>query len=289
MKNLDEKIARWSAPPSSTEADRISNAERAIRKAISASSDLANLDLTIFVHGSYRNNVNVRANSDIDIGILCKNTFHYRYTGLASKPANIVPATYTYDEFKQDSIRAIDSYFGYYNYSVGNKAIDIKSNSYRVDADVGLFFEYREYTDDQDYIPGVCIPVSGGNLIINWPEQHYNNAVEKNKRTSRRYKSLVRTAKNLQYEMRENLFFYDMLPGFFIECALYNVPDYLYHSPPSTQVLYDVVNFICLEPIERIRTWTEVSERKMLFGSHQKWDFEDAIGSIKKMRGYIIS
>ena len=289
MKNLDEKIARWSAPPSPTEADRISKAERAIRKAISASSDLATLDLTIFVHGSYRNNVNVRSNSDIDIGILCKNTFHYKFPGESPKPTNINPAYYTFDQYKKDSIKAIDKYFGYWNYQVGEKAIDIKSNSYHVDADIGLFFEYREYIDDHNYISGVCIPVSCNNLIINWPEQHYENAVAKNTRTSRRYKSIVRAAKNLQYEMRENLFFYDMVPGFFLECVLYNVPDSLYHSPPSTRVLYDVLDFICLEPIERIRAWTEVSERKMLFGNHQKWDLEGALGSIHKMRSYIES
>ncbi|NYT27664.1 MAG: nucleotidyltransferase domain-containing protein [Candidatus Thiodubiliella endoseptemdiera] len=51
----------------------------------------------MFVQGSYANNTNVRANSDIDICIMLKDTFSAEYpNGLTKKITGLVLATMTF-------------------------------------------------------------------------------------------------------------------------------------------------------------------------------------------------
>ena len=57
-------------PPGKTEQDRCDNAATAIRKAIEASDKLRSHRVSVFAQGSYRNNTNVRKDSDVDIGVL---------------------------------------------------------------------------------------------------------------------------------------------------------------------------------------------------------------------------
>lgn len=81
----------------------------------------------------------------------------------------------------------------------GNKAFNIRENSYRVEADVVPFFEYRRYWDDGRYQAGVAlIPDNDWQRIVSFPERlldywpvtplHYENGVTKNADTARRYK-----------------------------------------------------------------------------------------------------
>src|SRR5690349_8220632 len=60
-------FSSWSAPPSATEQAKCENAERAVRKAIDASSKLAPHTIEVFTQGSYANRTNVRQDSDVDI------------------------------------------------------------------------------------------------------------------------------------------------------------------------------------------------------------------------------
>ena len=66
----------WSQPPGKTEQERCENAEHAVRKAVASSTKLNYRDIKVFVQGSYRNRVNVRKESDVDVGILCFDTFN---------------------------------------------------------------------------------------------------------------------------------------------------------------------------------------------------------------------
>jgi len=67
----------WAAPPSDTETAKIENAERAIREAIASNNALSSRNYSIFVQGSYRNRVNVKQDSDVDIGIVCRDTIKF--------------------------------------------------------------------------------------------------------------------------------------------------------------------------------------------------------------------
>jgi len=75
LRDWENIFTSWAKPPADTERIRCENAEKAIRNAISASDKLKDRNIKVFAQGSYHNNTNVRRDSDVDIGIVCFDTF----------------------------------------------------------------------------------------------------------------------------------------------------------------------------------------------------------------------
>ena len=148
----------WHKGPGTTEDERSENAIRAIRRAMEESADLNDRSIYVFLHGSYRNRVNVRQNSDVDVGILCHDTFSYELPqNTAADMFGIEGATYRYQQFKNEVEKALTDHFEGPSVHRGNKAFDIKKNSYRVEADVAPFFDHRRYSEDGGYREGVAL------------------------------------------------------------------------------------------------------------------------------------
>ena len=124
------------------------NAETAIRKAIKANTNLAEMDISTTSQGSYNENTNVRQDSDVDICVCLNSTFFSRYPkGRTKEHYGNIDGSITFREFKNLVQMALGDYFDYSNITSGNKAFNVHSNSYRVDADVVLAFAYRTTTE----------------------------------------------------------------------------------------------------------------------------------------------
>lgn len=271
----------WSKGPSATEEARIENTERQIRQAIQASEKLKNRDILVFTQGSYRNRVNVRQDSDVDIGVLCFDTYFPEYPddnikAQARLAEKFVPATYTYATFKNELDEALVNRFGRATVTRGSKAFDIKANTYRVEADVAAFFEHRRYTSSTHYHSGVeMIPDDlSPPRIKNWPSQHYDNGVSKNNQTSRRYKRIVRILKSLSNEMAKNgIKSAKDTPSFLIECLVFNAPNNCFIYPTYKQMVRAILASLYNDTMsdEKCSEWGEVSELKYLFRASQPW------------------
>jgi tRNA nucleotidyltransferase (CCA-adding enzyme) len=74
-RDWESTFSTWATGPSVSEQQRAENAENMIRSAIKNSSKLQSRDIKVFTQGSYRNRVNVRKDSDVDVGILCYDTY----------------------------------------------------------------------------------------------------------------------------------------------------------------------------------------------------------------------
>jgi hypothetical protein len=269
----------WSQGPSATEQERVENAERQIRQAIQASEKLKNRNIKVFTQGSYRNRVNVRKDSDVDIGVLCFDTYFPEYPDdnvKAQLAESFVPATYEYATFKNELEEALVARFGRVAVTRGSKAFDIKANTYRVESDVAAFFEHRRYTTATSYLSGVeMIPDNfSPPMVRNWPEQHYNNGVSKNDQTSRRYKRVTRILKSLSNEMANNgIKSAKEAPSFLVECLVFNASNscfnYLSFKPMVRSVLAELFNNTLVD--EKCSEWGEVSELKYLFRGSQPW------------------
>jgi hypothetical protein len=208
-RDWESVFTTWSQGPGKTEQDRAENAERQIRQAIQASDKLKNRNIKVFTQGSYRNRVNVRQDSDVDVGVLCFDTYFPEYPDDNLKmelAKSFVPATYEYATFKNELEEALVARFGRAAVTRGSKAFDIKANTYRVESDVAAFFEHRRYVTTTYYHSGVEMMPDDYDppRVKNWPEQHYENGVSKNDATSRRYKRVVRILKKLSNEMASN-------------------------------------------------------------------------------------
>ncbi|MBU0516837.1 MAG: nucleotidyltransferase [Proteobacteria bacterium] len=280
--DLERIFARWADAPKQTEKERCENAERAIRSAIQAYDGFDFHDVRVFTQGSYQNRVNVTKDSDVDIGVCCRDVFFFELpNGATREDFGIIEVGFQYSEFKDRVEEALVNHFGRRSVQRGNKAFKIGENTYRIDADVAPFFEYRYFFEDGRHIKGVELypddmPDQG---VINWPDQHYDNGVRKNQDTGRRFKALVRILKSLRNIMEaDGSEAASRLCGFSIECLTYNVPDNFFGHQSYTDDVrtglqflfnYTISDDLCLE-------WTEVSELKYLFRPTQPWTRQQA-------------
>jgi hypothetical protein len=250
-----------------------------VRKALGADVRLGPL-ARVYVQGSYRNRVNVRQESDVDLGVLYTgDSFGVEYpAGMTHAEFGNQPATYTYAQLKDDVERALAAYLGKRAIHRGAKAFDVHENSYRIDADVVPVFEHRRYGEDGTYICGVEFRPDNGGRIVNWPErlyenahwldQHYENAVAKNTATGRCYKGIVRILKSVRNGMEEaGISAAKAMDGFFVECLAWNVPAAAFGHDTWDQDVQASLAFLwaSTRSAELCSEWGEVSELKHLF------------------------
>ncbi|HUT29949.1 MAG TPA: nucleotidyltransferase [Sedimentisphaerales bacterium] len=279
-RDWEAQFRDWAKPPGKTEQDRCDNAASAVRNAITQSEKLRTRNVSVFGHGSYRNNTNVRKDSDVDVGILCTDTLIPDLPpGMNRQDFQLSAPTYLYEQYKNEVERALVDYFGRPAVKRGNKAFDIHETRYHVEADVAAFFEHRRYLKDRTSLEGVALLTDKEKKrIINWPEQHYKNGARKNTDTGTRFKSIVRVLKSLSNEMSAAGIQEAGVPGFLIECLVWNVPnEHFQHSRYAADVR-ETLAFLFNNTLthESCKEWAEVSELIYLFHPGQKWTWRQA-------------
>lgn len=288
----EDKFVSWTKGLSSTEEEKCENAERMIKKAIKEDLELSEKNIEVFAQGSYCNNTNVKQNSDVDICVVCKDTFFCDLPlGKNQSDFFLTDSNYKFSEFKNGIEKALVNKFGEVGITRGSKAFDVHSNTYRVDADVVACFEHRRYTGNGlSYLSGTEFITEDGRRVINWPKQHYENGVSKNNRTGTRYKKVVRVFKKLNLSMQEDgIVVSKRIPSFLIECLIWNTPDYFFEKSNYTDTIRDILVFLYNETknFEKCKEWGEVSELKYLFRDSQPWNLEDANNFILEAWRYI--
>ena len=277
-RDWENTFRSWGQAPSQTEREKCENAERAVRKAIAASSALAARSIKTFAQGSYANRTNVCQDSDVDICVLCRDVFFYDLpAGVLPESYGITPASYDYAQFKNEVGAALSDYFGYSAVTRGNKAFDVHANSYRVDADVVPTFEYRWYTSASAYNEGTKFIPDNGGEVINWPTQNYDNGVSKNQRTGERFKAIVRIMKRLRNEMNEAAIgAAKPIPSFLNECLVWNVPKEGFgHDTYKEDVQFVIAHlWNNTRTVDSCSEWGEINELKYLFRNAQPWTRE---------------
>lgn len=286
----EEIFKKWANGPGQTERDRCDNAIRAIKDALTASEKLQDRGVRVFLQGSYRNRVNACQESDVDVGIVCESVFFSHYPeGTGDETFGNISSDYKFSQFKNEVEEALVAKFGRLAVTKGNKAFDIKANSYRVESDVAPFFEHRRYSSDKSYLSGVELIPDDGGKVINWPEQHYENGVKKNKDSNRRYKRLVRILKKLCNEMSDRgIAEAQGIPGFLCECLVWNVPNDHFGNQTFSADLRAVLIYL-YEKLGSTESdeWGEVSELKYLFKGRQKWTKSQAISFVEAAWNYV--
>jgi len=76
MTALEDKLTQYTAPSSDTEQDKQNRAEHMVRKAVEGWSGFDDIGIRLLPKGSYKNNTNVRVDSDVDIAVIHKG-FNY--------------------------------------------------------------------------------------------------------------------------------------------------------------------------------------------------------------------
>ncbi|WP_338762016.1 nucleotidyltransferase [Bernardetia sp. ABR2-2B] len=293
----EETFNHWKRPASESEEARISNAISMIKDAIRASEELQNRNIEVFVQGSYANNTNVRAESDVDVCIMLKDTFYSSYpTGLTREHYGFTAGTNNFQEFRKSVYRALLGKFGEKGLTPDNKSIKIHSNSYRVDADAVPSFQYRNYRylgsrKPKVFKEGVKFYSLSNDEIINYPKINIENGRLKNEQTGRKYKRLVRILKRIRYQMiKEGVSVSSKISSFLIECLVWNIPNNIINNYSSwTERVKAAIAYLynkTKNPSE-CKEWREVSEMLYLFHNGRKWDVKTVNQFLIEMRNYL--
>ena len=292
MDKLEYTLKSWSHRSSNSEDQKSENATKMIRKAIDASPKLSSKNIRIIPKGSYHNNTNVRLNSDVDVAVKLLDIFFPKY------PKGMNAATfghgsgsyYPFHVYRRDVEEAIIDAFGYENIDFGDKSIKVQSNSYRVDADVVPCMDHRRYDSSKNFVSGTEFLGKYSNEdVVNFPEQHYKNGVQKNNDTSRRYKRVVRILKRLKYRMLEENYNFENISSFLIESLVFNVPNRYFNNDNLSKDVSNALRFLLAntEKREHCKDWGEVSELLYLFHSERKYTLEETHQFLKAAYNYV--
>lgn len=188
----------------------------------------------VFLQGSYGNDTNIYAESDVDVVIRLDSMYYYDITSLTPEEqgrfnAELIPGTYPYDEYKADVIAALVKSFGAEDVKPPyNKAVKIKANGSRRSADVVVACEFRRYFRGVglQYVRGICFFNSSGERIVNYPKKHSINCTAKHQATNGWFKPMVRILKNMRSKLVDDgAIDQSIAPSYFLEGLLYNVPN----------------------------------------------------------------
>ena len=292
----EETFGHWQRPASESEEQRISNAISMVKDAVASSDQLKSKDIEVFVQGSYANNTNVRAESDIDICVMLKDTFYDEYPdNLTKEDYGFVTGTNSFSTFRQNVHDALLSKFGGESIEAKNKCIEIDSNSYRVNADVVPAFQYRNYRyinskNPDQYREGIKFFSLDNEPVINYPKIHIENGRVKNNSTQRRFKRLTRILKRVRYKMIEDEV--SISPGitsFLVECLIWNTPDSIItgYATWNETIRHTIVHLYNKTNEDDSKKWGEVSEMLYLFHAKRKWTREMTNAFLVQLWNYI--
>lgn len=201
-----------------------------------ANANYTDRNFKVFLQGSYGNDTNIYAESDVDVVIRYDGAFFHDINERPSDEQTAFHAaypdggTYPYSDFKEHVRQALRAKFGN-SVKPGTKAIRVEASGNRRNADVIVAFEYKRYyhfksRQDDSHVTGMCFKLSDGTLIANYPDQHSKNLTTKHQATGNKLKPMIRIFKNARSKMVEDgLIVEGSAPSYYIEGLLYNVPN----------------------------------------------------------------
>jgi hypothetical protein len=261
-----------SGPASPTEEEERDRTEKRIRDAIRAADDLPS-SVRVYAKGSYANGTSVRRDADVDVAVEWTETAKVKKwgktAGLSAAEVGYSPITppITTEEFRRRVERAMMRAFETKVDTSPDKHIGVAAGSRTLDADVVPCFELHRYDRPGYYVVGHRIFPKSGGYVDNYPKQNYDNGVEKNSQTPRRYKETVRCVKRLVGELHDEGILARDYPGYLIECLIYNVPNGRFGHARRYDDMQAVFRYLWngLKDADVYMTWHEPSELKWLF------------------------
>jgi len=205
MAITEETLSNWTKPLSKTEEARVENTVAMIRAAVEADDFLRSQNLEIFLQGSYANNTNVRAESDVDICVMNRATVGVKYIpGYGDDHYCYTDSLVGFSQYRESVKRALINKFGAQNVHDGNKSIKIDANTYHVKADVVPALQYRNYAaisslDRNRFVEGIKFYSRNGQTVINYPKIHLENGKIKEDLTNKTEKTT-----DLEIHINEN-------------------------------------------------------------------------------------
>jgi predicted nucleotidyltransferase len=253
--------------------------------------------IEICLQGSYRNDTNIRGDSDVDILVELTTTFGHSAHELpiTQRQAHEIAydsANYEWKDFRRDVLASLEKYYGKDQVdSTGSKSIKLLPRPGRLKADIVPVIRYRKYkyfNDLSNYSAerGVKLyNVKTNESVVNYPFHHFKNGQSKNasERTEGLFKPIVRIIKNARsYLVQNGSLGSEKAPSYFLQNLIYNVPDE-HFTQSYEQSVYNVLKYLYTTPLENFVCQNEMHP---LFGdTAEQWNTTDAVDTIVALVG----
>lgn len=258
-------------------------------------TDYARKNYEVFLQGSYCNDTNVYAESDVDVVICLKAIFHHDLSDMTPPERTTFDQAYmnssdTFADFKEQVLQVLRKRFGP-SVLPGPKAIKIPADGARRNADVIVATSFRRYhrfvnLSNQTYDKGIFFFSDKNDRIANYPKQHSANCTAKHQTANGWFKPAVRILKNMRQRLVDTKAIEKGLaPSYFLEGLLYNVPANCFGKSYQNTMLEalkwvltnDRTNFVCAnEQYYLLRdtpvTWPATNCQKFLDEVVKLWD-----------------
>ena len=237
----NSQLDTWSKQGSITQS---ASTYASVKNALESTNSLyKDKSFEVFLQGSYGNDTNIYAESDVDVVIRLDSVFRGDIDSLSSEEKtayhNLPNATYDFNDFKKHVIIRLQTAFGKENIIEGKKAIKIKPNLSRRSVDVVVAHQHRRYHSwPHNYTSGIVFSTQSGSEIINFPKKHSENCTTKHQGTNNNFKPMVRIFKNIRSKLVDDRkITKDIAPSYFIEGLLHNVPANLFTGTYENMVV----------------------------------------------------
>jgi hypothetical protein len=228
----ENQLQRWAHQGSLAQSrDTYATVKRALEASNAA---YAGSNFDVFLQGSYGNDTNIYAESDVDIVIRLDDVYYFDISALtpqevATFNASMVPGNYPYADYKSDVIAALVKSFGSADVRADKKAVKISTRGNRRSSDVVVAAQFKRYYSGRwplQYEVGICFFIPDGSRIVNYPKQHSENCTTKHQATNHWFKPMVRILKNMRGRLVDSgAIAPRSAPSYFLEGLPYNVPE----------------------------------------------------------------
>lgn len=290
----ESQLETWSHQGSVTQSSQTYQSVKAVLE--SNTAPYANRSFEVFLQGSYGNDTNIYAESDVDIVVRLDSTFYRDISRLpqdqqALYKSSFSDATYQLSDFKNEVVSVLQQAYGN-DVTVGKKAIQISARNGRRKTDVVVCSQFRNYqsffsTSNQSFVEGIKFYTTDGVEIINYPKIHSRNLTQKHQQSGNYFKPVARIFKNMRSRMiSERLIADGIAPSYYLEGLLYNVPVNQFGQSYENSVVNSINwllnanqgQFVCANeqyylchPTEHV-TWRTENMTTFLNGAVQLWN-----------------
>ncbi|WP_430506458.1 nucleotidyltransferase domain-containing protein [Haloparvum sp. PAK95] len=286
------QLETWSNPGADDSAMKTYNRVKNVLTADDSIPQEKGKDFEVYLQGAYKNSTNIYADSDVDLVIQLNSTWRRNLSRLSAIQTskykeNYSSASYGLDDFHDDVVSTLQSYYGWSAVTVEDRALVLDSDSLPLTADIVVCLQYRRYNQfnskyDQDYDEGIIFQDrSTDEEIISYPKIHYENGAAMNQSVYGRYRKTIRIFKNARsYLVSKGEISDELAPSYCIECLLYNVPSGKYKNDYQERYV-EIVNWLVETRLSEFDCQNEIQN---LFGSDStQWSTSDAVSFIAQL------
>ena len=244
-------------------------AHTAIRDALSAYDWPSGMTYDVFLQGSYKNETNLRRDSDVDLVIQLGSRIRPRLAALSGAELQGNDAhklvLQRWQAFRRHALSAMKAGFGN-SVTAGRKSLKLAQGKTPAPADLVVTLKFEDGL--AFYLP------DERRWVKSYPQHHYQRGVKKERATSNQFKRTIRMFKAARNYLIANGAIKDgEAPSYFIECLLYNVPNNLFEPNLATTYI------VCLNWVRsaRLESLKCQNGKAPLFGNQGgQWPIERA-------------